>query len=118
APVTTRAPRRVLVAPRMIFVTFAPNGRKQSRTPCSSPAQPPVTDISEPPTISGRGRMAAAFTPTLRGVGDEDLVERLRKKDEDAFGVLVERYHLPMVRLTLTFVPNRSVAEEVVQDTW
>jgi RNA polymerase sigma-70 factor (ECF subfamily) len=49
---------------------------------------------------------------------EEELVDRLRKKDEDAFAVLVERYHLPMVRLALTFVPNRSVAEEVVQDTW
>jgi RNA polymerase sigma-70 factor (ECF subfamily) len=49
---------------------------------------------------------------------EEELVDRLRKRDEDAFAVLVERYHMPMVRLALTFVPNRSVAEEVVQDTW
>lgn len=46
------------------------------------------------------------------------MVERLRRKDEEAFGALVTRYHAPMVRLALTFVPNRSVAEEVVQDTW
>jgi RNA polymerase sigma-70 factor (ECF subfamily) len=51
-------------------------------------------------------------------VGEEELVERLRRKDEDAFAALVERYHLPMIRLALTFVPSRSVAEEVVQDTW
>ncbi|HXQ59605.1 MAG TPA: sigma-70 family RNA polymerase sigma factor [Acidimicrobiales bacterium] len=47
-----------------------------------------------------------------------ELVERLRKGDEDAFAVLVERYHTQMVRLARTFVPSRSVAEEVVQDTW
>jgi len=51
-------------------------------------------------------------------VGEEELVERLRKKDEGAFATLVERHHMPMVRLALTFVASRSVAEEVVQDTW
>ncbi|HXQ75265.1 MAG TPA: sigma-70 family RNA polymerase sigma factor [Acidimicrobiales bacterium] len=51
-------------------------------------------------------------------MGEEELVERLRKKDEGAFATLVERHHMPMVRLALTFVASRSVAEEVVQDTW
>jgi RNA polymerase sigma-70 factor (ECF subfamily) len=51
-------------------------------------------------------------------VGEEEVIERLRRGDDEAFAALVERYHLPMVRLALTFVPNRSVAEEVVQDTW
>ncbi len=56
--------------------------------------------------------------PTLPQVTDEELVERLRQRDGAAFTALVERYHMPMIRLALTFVPNRSVAEEVVQDTW
>jgi RNA polymerase sigma-70 factor (ECF subfamily) len=51
-------------------------------------------------------------------VMEEELVGRLQQKDEAAFATLVDRYHLPMVRLAQTFVPNRSVAEEVVQDTW
>jgi RNA polymerase sigma-70 factor (ECF subfamily) len=51
-------------------------------------------------------------------VDEEDLVERLRKGDEGAFASLVDLYHTPMVRLAMTFVPSRSVAEEVVQDTW
>jgi RNA polymerase sigma-70 factor (ECF subfamily) len=51
-------------------------------------------------------------------VSEEELVERLRSNDEAAFADLVDRYHLPMIRLALTFVANRSVAEEVVQDTW
>ena len=46
------------------------------------------------------------------------MIERLRRKDEEAFASLVDRYHMPMVRLAMTFVPSRSVAEEVVQDTW
>ncbi len=31
---------------------------------------------------------------------------------------LVNRYHASMVRFASTFVPNRSVAEEVVQEAW
>lgn len=50
--------------------------------------------------------------------GDGDLVARLRAGDEEAFVLLVERYHAPLLRLAATMVPNRAVAEEVVQDTW
>jgi RNA polymerase sigma-70 factor (ECF subfamily) len=49
---------------------------------------------------------------------DAELVHRLRSGDEHAFTGLVERYHQPMLRLAASFVPNRAVAEEVVQDTW
>lgn len=31
---------------------------------------------------------------------------------------VVERYHPAMTRLAATFVPNKAVAEEVVQETW
>jgi RNA polymerase sigma-70 factor, ECF subfamily len=51
-------------------------------------------------------------------LADVELVDRLRAGDEDAFVTLVERYHAPLVRLAATFVPNRAVAEEVVQETW
>ena len=49
---------------------------------------------------------------------DTELVARLRTGDEQAFVVLVRRYHDSMVRLASSFVPSRAVAEEVVQDTW
>ena len=55
---------------------------------------------------------------TLPRVGDEELIGRLRAGDPAAFGELVDCYHTSMVRLAETFVPNRAVAEEVVQDTW
>jgi RNA polymerase sigma-70 factor (ECF subfamily) len=51
-------------------------------------------------------------------VDDAALVARLRAGDESAFVELVEEYHAPLLRLASTFVPFRSVAEEVVQDTW
>jgi len=49
---------------------------------------------------------------------DGELLLRLRSGDERAFIGLVERYHEPMLRLATSFVPNRAIAEEVVQDTW
>jgi RNA polymerase sigma-70 factor, ECF subfamily len=49
---------------------------------------------------------------------DSELLRRLRAGDEQAFVILVRRYHDAMLRLASSFVPSRAVAEEVVQDTW
>ena len=49
---------------------------------------------------------------------DAELVARLQAGDEDAFVTLVDRFHAPLLRLAANYVPNRAVAEEVVQDTW
>ena len=49
---------------------------------------------------------------------ESELVERLRAGDESAFAELVERYHPAMVRLAMTRVRTRAVAEEVAQDAW
>ena len=49
---------------------------------------------------------------------DAELTQRLRAGDEQAFVLLVRRYHDPMLRLACSFVPSLAVAEEVVQDTW
>ena len=49
---------------------------------------------------------------------DTSLLRRLRGGDEQAFADLVERYNSSMLRLALSFVSSRAVAEEVVQDTW
>ena len=49
---------------------------------------------------------------------DGELVARLRAGDEAAFATLVTLYHARLLRLAGTVVSSRSVAEEVVQDTW
>jgi RNA polymerase sigma-70 factor (ECF subfamily) len=47
-----------------------------------------------------------------------DLLDRLRSGDEQAFVTLVRRHHPALVRLASAYVPNRDVAEEVVQEAW
>jgi RNA polymerase sigma-70 factor (ECF subfamily) len=57
----------------------------------------------------------------LNGDVDQDdtlLVASLRSGDENAFVSLLDQYHGALVRLAMTYVPNRAVAEEVAQETW
>jgi RNA polymerase sigma-70 factor (ECF subfamily) len=51
-------------------------------------------------------------------LSDEALLQRLRAGDETAFMDLVGRYGPLMLRIALSHVGSRSVAEEVVQDAW
>ena len=46
------------------------------------------------------------------------LLLALRRRDEQAFTALVDRYHARLVRLACLFVANQAVAEEVAQETW
>jgi RNA polymerase sigma-70 factor (ECF subfamily) len=56
--------------------------------------------------------------PSLAVGDDRDLVERLQAGDEAAFVELVRTYQSRLQRLAESVVASRSVAEEVVQDTW
>src|SRR5829696_6688839 len=49
---------------------------------------------------------------------EADLLARLRAGDEAAFERLVARHYGTMLAVAQTYVRNRSVAEEVVQETW
>lgn len=49
---------------------------------------------------------------------DQTLVDALRRGDEQAFVTLVDRYHPALVRLAMTFVGDRAVAEDIAQETW
>jgi RNA polymerase sigma-70 factor (ECF subfamily) len=66
------------------------------------------------------GGSADIETTTPSGPTPEErrLVARLRAGEESAFMWLVETYHGALLRLALSFVPSRAVAEEVVQETW
>jgi RNA polymerase sigma-70 factor, ECF subfamily len=58
----------------------------------------------------GRTRISSA--------DDERLLAALRRGDEAAFAELVESYSSALLRVAHIHVRNRSVAEEVVQETW
>jgi len=51
-------------------------------------------------------------------VDDAELITRLRRGDEQAFEVLIAAHHAAMLRVAQTFVSTRTLAEEVVQETW
>lgn len=57
-------------------------------------------------------------TDSPTSLEDLRLVQRLRNGDEAAFTGLVDRLHGSLIRLAMAHVSDRSVAEEVVQDTW
>ena len=59
-----------------------------------------------------------ADAPDEGGTDDEQLLLALRRRDEQAFTTLVDRYHARLVRLASLFVANQAVAEEVAQETW
>jgi RNA polymerase sigma-70 factor (ECF subfamily) len=49
---------------------------------------------------------------------DAELLTRLRRGDEQAFGTLVERYSATMLHVARLHVRDKQAAEEVVQETW
>ena len=55
---------------------------------------------------------------TLATTAEADLLARLRAGDEQAFEGLVARLYGTMLAVARTYVKDRAVAEEVVQETW
>jgi RNA polymerase sigma-70 factor (ECF subfamily) len=49
---------------------------------------------------------------------EQQLIERLKARDESAFVELVERYYGYLLPLADFYVSDKAVAEEVVQDAW
>lgn len=72
--------------------------------------------------------MAIATAPPAESTGrygsglmadpDAQLLDALRAGDDEAFRLLVSRYHTRLLRFAESMVSSRAVAEEVVQDTW
>ena len=51
-------------------------------------------------------------------MSDEQLLERLRSGDQEAFAELVRRYSPLLLRVARMYVPTQAAAEDVVQETW
>ena len=74
-----------------------------------------TTSETDSPQNDQNPGLAAAYTPPC---DESALIAGLRRRDESSFLDLVQRYHLSLVRLAQTFVPNQAIAEEVAQETW
>src|SRR5919201_1698511 len=99
--------------------------RKRSRRLCSSSlriARP--TSQARPTTwtaVSFGTRSRCSYAPrgvTVTQQEDAEVVRALRAGDEAAFAQLVRMYNASLLRVAQIYVSNRSVAEEVVQETW
>lgn len=51
-------------------------------------------------------------------IPDSELVQRARKGDEAALGLLARRHHAGAYRLALSYLRDRDAAEDVVQDAF
>ncbi len=75
---------------------------------------PALADAPVPPET--RAALVDAFRRWQSA--DGALVLALRQGDEAAFMLVVAQYQGPLLRLAQSFVTDRAVAEEVVQETW
>src|SRR5579864_8081575 len=50
--------------------------------------------------------------------GDLQLLRRMRKGDENAFGLLYERHQRPIFRFVLHMTGSQAIAEEVTQEVF
>jgi RNA polymerase sigma-70 factor (ECF subfamily) len=72
-------------------------------------------------TCEARGLELSSLQTAVPHAADPDearLVDALRRREEQAFVELVDRYSASLLRLAQDFVRTRSIAEEVVQETW
>jgi RNA polymerase sigma-70 factor (ECF subfamily) len=66
------------------------------------------------PPGTGRAQLPSDGAPA----DEVRLLAELREGSEEAFAVLVGRYHTALVRLACVYVQDRAMAEEVAQETW
>jgi RNA polymerase sigma-70 factor, ECF subfamily len=69
-------------------------------------------------SVGNRNRPPEPLDAALSIDNEVALVAALKRGDERAFMLLVERYHRPLQRLALSYVGSWALAEEVVQETW
>jgi len=57
-------------------------------------------------------------TPAPQWSNEQVLLDGLRIGNEEAFAYLLDAYYGQLLRVAMSHVPSRAVAEEVVQETW
>jgi RNA polymerase sigma-70 factor, ECF subfamily len=69
--------------------------------------------------VTFQQNVVGAHLPGLMVSADDlYLIEQLRRGEEAAFVLLIDRYATPMLHLAMVYVKAWTVAEEVVQETW
>lgn len=48
----------------------------------------------------------------------EDLLQRCKEKDKEAWGILFEKYHVQIYQTALIFAGNRTLAEDITQEAF
>jgi RNA polymerase sigma-70 factor (ECF subfamily) len=77
-----------------------------------------VTDVASVSECLLPVTSAVGYGRGVSTLEEANLIAGLRARDEDAFMMLVDQYGASLLRLAQTFVRDRAVAEEVVQETW
>lgn len=54
----------------------------------------------------------------MKGSDEEELIEALRRGDEQAFRSLFDAHNANLLRLARNYAPSPALAEEIVQETW
>jgi RNA polymerase sigma-70 factor (ECF subfamily) len=68
--------------------------------------------------MTGNGVPVAGSHARPDEFDDARLVAALRTGDERAFASVVDRFHPALIRYAVAHVSDRSMAEEIVQETW
>src|SRR5689334_16779908 len=74
--------------------------------------QQPLGPPDSAPSPASLSAISPGSTEELR------MVENLREGNETAFVSLIERHHASMLHMAMVYIPNRAVAEEIVQEAW
>jgi RNA polymerase sigma-70 factor (ECF subfamily) len=63
-------------------------------------------------------RSGSEEQPATTGLSDDEIVDRLRRRDEATFAALVRTWSPAMMRIAGFHVSSAATAEEVVQEAW
>lgn len=67
--------------------------------------------VCDPRRAGGRRRPGSS-------IEEAELVDALRRRDEEAFAIVLARYHRALVRAAMAYVQTWAAAEDAAQETW
>ena len=95
----------------------SPTGREPPKTP-ATPVAPPATRSGSAGPVLRRAVSPFDEMESQKPLTDRDLVERAKKGDQKAFGLLVRRHQPRIQRLAIHMVRDRALAEDIAQEAF